>query len=54
MSAEGVNARDALVVDTCRSRGLPIAVTMGGGYAPEVEHIVGLHLHTIATAARLG
>ena len=54
VSAEGVNARDALVVDTCRSRGLPIAVTMGGGYAPEVEHIVGLHLHTIATAARLG
>ncbi len=52
VSAEGVARRDALVFERClRERGVPVAVTMGGGYAPDVEQIVALHLRTIELAA---
>ncbi len=52
VSAAGVGQRDAWVFSTCRERGIPVAVTMGGGYADDVERIVDLHLNTIRTAAR--
>jgi len=52
VSAAGVAARDRLVFDTMRARGLPVAVAMGGGYAPDVEQIVALHLATIRGAAQ--
>ncbi len=52
VSAAGVHERDVLVFAACRARGLPVAVTMGGGYAPDVEIIVDLHLATIREAGR--
>lgn len=52
VSAAGVRQRDALVFDTCRRRGVAVAVAMGGGYAPDVEVIVALHLATIDEASR--
>lgn len=52
MTFAGLAARDALVLDTCRRRGIPVAVTMGGGYAHDVDDIVRIHTQTIREAAR--
>jgi hypothetical protein len=41
------------VLAACRERGLPVAVCMAGGYAPEIEDIVDIHAATVAVAARL-
>lgn len=49
LSAEGLAARDRLVLGTCRRLGLPTAVVMGGGYAADVSEIVALHLATVRT-----
>jgi len=34
MTAEGIVHRDAVVIDACVERGIPVAVTLGGGYSP--------------------
>ena len=47
LSKAGLKERDRMVLNWCRQRGLPVAVTMGGGYAPEVADIVAIHLQTI-------
>ena len=49
----GLRARDELVLGRCRARGIPVAVSMSGGYAPDVDAIVTIHANTIAVAARL-
>jgi hypothetical protein len=36
--------------DACAARELPVAVAMSGGYAPDVEAIVTIHLNTIKEA----
>ena len=35
----------------CRRHGLPLAVCMAGGYAPDVEDIVDIHAATVKSAA---
>jgi acetoin utilization deacetylase AcuC-like enzyme len=52
MTIAGLQARDRLVFDACRSRCLPVAVAMSGGYAPDVDAIVSIHVNTIAEALR--
>ncbi len=42
--------RDRLVFDFCTQQGLPIAVTMGGGYSPEISDIVTAHCNTYEVA----
>ena len=34
LTIDGLRTRDRLVFDACRERGLPVAITMSGGYAP--------------------
>jgi acetoin utilization deacetylase AcuC-like enzyme len=51
VSADGVRERDERVRDLARAHGVPVVVTMGGGYAPDVERIVALHLQTVAVFA---
>jgi acetoin utilization deacetylase AcuC-like enzyme len=53
VSIAGLARRDALVFDTCRAAGVPVAVTMSGGYAPEVDDIVAIHLNTVRAAAAM-
>jgi acetoin utilization deacetylase AcuC-like enzyme len=53
VSAEGVGARDRLVLEGCWRAGCPVVVTMGGGYAADVEQIVALHLQTIRISEAL-
>ena len=50
LSREGIAARDAKVFSTCFSRGLPVAVTLGGGYAEDVGETVELHAKTLSVA----
>jgi acetoin utilization deacetylase AcuC-like enzyme len=52
LSIDGLQARDMAVFDACRDRGLPVAVSMGGGYAPDIDAIVRIHTNTIRAAAR--
>jgi acetoin utilization deacetylase AcuC-like enzyme len=53
LTKEGLAARDALIYQQCGKRGLPVAVTMGGGYAHHVDDIVDIHYRSIALAAEL-
>lgn len=51
LTKEGLARRDRLVLDMCRAEGLPVAVTMGGGYAENVDDIVDIHLQTVKIAS---
>lgn len=53
LSLGGLARRDRMVLDWCQARNLPVAVTMGGGYAPQVEEIVAIHLQTVRAAFAL-
>ena len=50
LTKEGLATRDRMVLEHFRSRGIPVAVTMGGGYAENVEDIVDIHERTVLTA----
>ena len=49
----GLAERDRLVLEGCKERGLPVAVTMAGGYAREISHTVDVHFASIMRAAKL-
>jgi acetoin utilization deacetylase AcuC-like enzyme len=49
----GLAERDRLVLEACRDRGIPVAVTMAGGYARNVEDTVDVHFQSIKRAASL-
>lgn len=51
VSMEGLAERDHIVLGLCREAGLPTAVTMAGGYSPDVEDIVAIHVQTLRIAA---
>ena len=53
VTKEGLAARDALVLESCRERGIPVALTMAGGYARKVEDTVDVHFGSIRRAAEL-
>ncbi|HXV44965.1 MAG TPA: histone deacetylase [Anaerolineae bacterium] len=50
LSKAGLAERDRLVFDYCQAAGLPVAITMAGGYAPKIEDIVDIHFQTIRAA----
>jgi acetoin utilization deacetylase AcuC-like enzyme len=50
LTIDGLALRDRLVFDACAARALPVAVAMSGGYAPDVEAIVTIHVNTIKEA----
>jgi acetoin utilization deacetylase AcuC-like enzyme len=51
LSFAGLQKRDRTVFQACLARGLPVAVAMAGGYAPNVEDIVRIHLQTVQEAS---
>lgn len=53
LTKEGLAARDTLIYQQCGKRGLPVAVTMGGGYAHDVDDIVDIHYQSVVLAAGL-
>lgn len=53
LSKEGLVARDRRVFDWCRQHGLPLAITLGGGYCRDIELIVDVHFHTMLLAQEM-
>lgn len=53
LSKAGLRQRDQMVFEHCRRYSMPVAVTMAGGYAENVDDIVDIHLATIRCAAEL-
>lgn len=53
LTKEGLAARDTLIYQRCGKHGLPVAVTMGGGYAHRVDDIVDIHYRSVELAAEL-
>lgn len=51
LSFDGLARRDAFVLDQCREVGLPVVVTIAGGYAEPIEHTVAIHAATARIAA---
>lgn len=52
LSAAALKERDRLVVEGALSRGIPLAVTLGGGYARNPMDTVRLHLQTAEVVER--
>lgn len=53
LSREGLAERDRMVLEGCAVRGIPVAVTLGGGYARRLEDTVQIHFQTCHIALRL-
>lgn len=54
LSKAALAERDRRVLDLCRASGVPVAVTMSGGYARDTEDTVDIHVQTVRIAAELG
>jgi acetoin utilization deacetylase AcuC-like enzyme len=52
LTIAGLSTRDEMVFDACRRRSVPVAVTMSGGYANDINAIVTIHANTIRAANR--
>ena len=50
VSREGCKQRDQFVFGQAIQAGLPIAVSMGGGYSPRLTDIVEAHCNTFRVA----
>lgn len=46
LTIEECRLRDRLVFEFAQQTGLPITLSMGGGYSPEIKHIVDAHANT--------
>lgn len=53
LTIEGLKARDQLVFDLARKRDIPVAVSLAGGYARDVNDTVTIHVNTAKAAASL-
>jgi acetoin utilization deacetylase AcuC-like enzyme len=52
LTRDGLRLRDRMVVAAVRSAGVPLVVTLAGGYARRVEDTVAIHVATIEEALR--
>lgn len=53
LSISGLIARDRFIIGEAVSRGLPIVIVMGGGYAVRLEDTVLIHANTVMAAGEL-
>jgi len=51
LSCDGLARRDAFVIDLCREVGLPVAITIAGGYGRNIAETVRIHLETARIAS---
>ncbi len=52
LTARGMARRDVIVLQHCREVGLPVLVTIAGGYGRDLGVTVGLHVQTARIAAQ--
>jgi acetoin utilization deacetylase AcuC-like enzyme len=53
VSMEACKQRDAFVFSQLKKNQIPVAVTLGGGYSPDIKTIVEAHCNTFRTAVDL-
>jgi acetoin utilization deacetylase AcuC-like enzyme len=53
MTRAGLARRDRHVLEACRKAGLPVAITMSGGYARDIGSTVAIHFRTVRVAIDL-
>jgi acetoin utilization deacetylase AcuC-like enzyme len=53
LTTEGLQQRDRCVLTACAQRGIPVAMSMAGGYGREVEATVQVHLNSLRLAAQM-
>lgn len=53
LSKEACKERDHLVLEQCSHAGIPVQVSMGGGYSPQIKDIVEAHCNTYRVAVDL-
>jgi acetoin utilization deacetylase AcuC-like enzyme len=51
LTHEGLKQRDRHVMEGCRSRAIPLVITLGGGYADPIERTAEAHANTFRMAA---
>jgi acetoin utilization deacetylase AcuC-like enzyme len=54
LTKEGLRRRDRLVIDVVRAGGVPLVITLAGGYARRIEDTVAIHTTTIEEASDAG
>lgn len=50
LTFEGLERRDAMVLEACRDVGIPVAITIAGGYGLDVHETVAIHVATARIA----
>jgi acetoin utilization deacetylase AcuC-like enzyme len=53
LTFEGLARRDACVLERCREVGIPVAITVAGGYGHDIDDTVRIHLETVRIARDL-
>lgn len=53
MTRQGCKDRDRMVFKTCKSAGIPVAVSMGGGYSDRLTDLIEAHANTFRVAQEL-
>jgi acetoin utilization deacetylase AcuC-like enzyme len=52
LTKDGLRERDRLVVEAARLAGVPLVITLAGGYARRIEDTVAIHVATIEEAVK--
>jgi acetoin utilization deacetylase AcuC-like enzyme len=50
LTKDGLRQRDELVIAAAAERNIPLTITLAGGYAPDVNDTVDIHISTAKTA----
>ncbi len=53
LSKEGCKQRDEMVFNYCKKLNVPVQVSMGGGYSPDIKDIVDAHCNTFKAAREI-
>ena len=53
LTFDGLARRDVMVLEACREVGIPVAITIAGGYGRNIEDSVKVHLNTVRIASEL-
>ncbi len=50
---EGAKERDKIVLSLCKKHEIPVQVSMGGGYSPDIKTIIEAHANTFRVARQI-
>ena len=53
LTKQGLMDRDVYVLRLCAKLSIPVAIVLGGGYAPNIDDTVEIHLNTVRVVNRL-